>query len=111
MKEGPLSDESTLGMPNLGKFSSNIFFAMTLVFSFLVEKALTHPEKVSIKPNRYLLPYLAGLTLVKCTFQYAPGRPPLSHLPGAFLWCPALVRAQAWHLLTISWATSDSFIT
>jgi hypothetical protein len=34
MKEGPLSDESTLGMQNLGKFSSNIFFAMAWVFRF-----------------------------------------------------------------------------
>jgi hypothetical protein len=68
MKEGPLSDESTLGMLNLGKFSFNIFFVTTLVVSFLVGKALTHSEKVSIKPNRYLLLYLAGLTLVTSTF-------------------------------------------
>lgn len=34
MKEGPLSDESTLGMPNLGKFSSNIFFATALLVTF-----------------------------------------------------------------------------
>jgi hypothetical protein len=106
-----LSDEIALGMPNLGKISSNIFFATTLAVSFLVGKALTHPENVSIKTNRYLLPYLAGLTLVKSTFQYAPGQSPLSHLPGAFLWYPALVRAQGWHLLTISWAMLDTFIT
>jgi hypothetical protein len=49
-------------MPNLGKISSNIFFATTLAVSFLVGKASTHPEKVSIKTNKYLLPYLAGLT-------------------------------------------------
>jgi hypothetical protein len=49
MKEGPLSDESTLEMPNLGKFSSNIFFPMAWVFLLLVGKASTKPEKVFTK--------------------------------------------------------------
>ena len=44
-----LSDEITLGMSNIGKISSNIFFTMTLVVSFLVWKASIHPEKVSKK--------------------------------------------------------------
>ena len=45
MKEGPLSEESTLGMLNLGKISSNIFFAMILEVSFLVGKALLNLKK------------------------------------------------------------------
>ena len=77
-----LSDEITLGMSNIGKFSSNIFFTMTLVVSFLVWKASIHPEKVSKKTNKYLLLYLAGLTSVKFIAQYAPGGSPLSCFPG-----------------------------
>ena len=30
---------------------------------------------------------------------------------GVFLWCPAMVRAHAWHSLTIPWATSGNLIT
>ena len=77
-----MSEESTLGMLNLGKISSNIFFTMTLVVSFLVWKASIHPEKVSKKTNKYLLLYLAGLTSVKSTFQYAHGQSTLIHLLG-----------------------------
>ena len=44
-----LSDEITLGMSNIGKISSNIFFAMAKVFLFLVGKASTKPEKVFTK--------------------------------------------------------------
>ena len=78
-----LSDEITLGMSNIGKISSNIFFSMTLVVSFLVWKASIHPEKVSKKTNKYLLLYLAGLTSVKFIAQYAPSGSPLSCFPGA----------------------------
>lgn len=64
------------------------------------------------KTNRYLLLYLAGLTSVKSTFQYAHGQSTLIHLlGGVFLWCPAMVRAHAWHSLTIPWATSGNLIT
>ncbi len=78
-----LSDEITLGMSNIGKISSNIFFTMTLVVSFLVWKASIHPEKVSKKTNKYLLLYLAGLTSVKFIAHYAPSGSPLSCFPGA----------------------------
>ena len=77
-----LSDEITLGMSNIGEISSNIFFTMTLVVSFLVWKASIHPEKSVLKTNKYLLLYLAGLTSVKFIAQYAPGRSPLSCFPG-----------------------------
>jgi predicted CDP-diglyceride synthetase/phosphatidate cytidylyltransferase len=89
-------------MLNLGKISSNIFFAMILEVSFLVGKVLLNLKKMSIKTDRYLLLYLADFTSVKSNFQYVSGQLQLSHLPGVFLLCPVLMRTQDWHLFALS---------
>jgi hypothetical protein len=95
MKAGPLSEPRVSGMLYLGMISSSKTLATTWAVSHFVGKASTQPEKVSIRTNKYLYPYLPGFTSVKSTSQLRPGALPHTHV----LVCrsPLLLGFIAWH--------------
>jgi hypothetical protein len=95
MKAGPLSELRVLGMPYLGMISSSKTLATTWAVSHFVGKASTQPEKVSIRTNKYLYPYLPGFTSVKSTSQLCPGTLPRTRVPVCR--SPFLLGFIAWH--------------
>jgi hypothetical protein len=101
MKAGPLSEPRVSEMPYLGMISSSKTLATTWAVSHFVGKASTQPEKVSIRTNKYLSPYLSGFTSVKSTSQLHPGALLRTRVPVCR--SPFLLGFIAWHLA--HWST------
>jgi hypothetical protein len=101
MKAGPLAEPRVSGMPYLGMISSSKTLATTWAVSCFVGKASTQPEKVSIRTNKYLYPYLPGFTSVKSTSQLWPGALPCTCVPVCR--SPFLLGFIVWHLA--QWST------